>query len=159
MKAIELADFRSFAAIARRSRALQLTVLAITIAVAAAAYALAPRSTTPSDPLLVKGASTIVVVDVSASISWDTYARIASTLDRAPPRSRGKVGLIVFSDTAYQALPPGTPAAELARFERFFVVRQPSRPGFAAATAARARGRARSAAARASRPGSALRSR
>ena len=130
MKAIELADFRSFAATARRSRALQLTVLAITIAVAAAAYALAPRSTTPSDPLLVKGASTIVVVDLSASISWDTYARIASTLDRLR-RSRGKVGLIVFSDTAYQTLPPGTPAAELARFERFFVVRQPSQPGFA----------------------------
>ena len=29
---------------------------------------------------------------------------------------------MLFSDTAYQALPPGTPVAELRRFERFFVV-------------------------------------
>ena len=130
MKAIELADFRSFAGIARRSRVLQLTVLAMAVAIAATAYAAAPRSTAPSDPLLAKGSSTIVVVDLSASISWDTYARIASTLHRLR-RSRGKVGLIVFSDTAYQTLPPGTPATELASFERFFVVHQPSQPGFA----------------------------
>jgi hypothetical protein len=37
---------------------------------------------------------------------------------------------VLFSDTAYQALPPGTPAAQLASFERFFVVRQPTQPGF-----------------------------
>ena len=130
MKAVELADFRSFARSARRSRLLQLGLLGIAIAVAAVAFVVAPRSTTPDDPLLVKGSSTIVVIDLSASISWDTYARIATTLDHLR-QSRGKVGLIMFSDTAYEALPPGTPAVELAQFERFFVVRQPTQPGFA----------------------------
>ena len=52
------------------------------------------------------------MLDVSASISSDTYARIAATLDRLV-RSNGSYGLILFSDTAYQALPPNTPAREL----------------------------------------------
>ncbi|HEX7084439.1 MAG TPA: vWA domain-containing protein [Gaiellaceae bacterium] len=129
MRAIAVADFRSFAAAAARGRALRLGALAAALAAAAVGYAAAPRSTTPPEPLLAKGASTIVVCDLSASISWDTYARIAATLDRLR-RSGGRVGLIVFSDTAYQTLPPGTPAAELASFERFFVVRQPGQQGF-----------------------------
>jgi hypothetical protein len=129
VRAIPVADFHSFAAATRRSRALRLGALAAAVAAAAVAYAAAPRSTAPPEPLLAKGASTIVVCDLSASISWDTYARIAATLDRLR-RSGGRVGLIVFSDTAYQTLPPGTPAAELASFERFFVVRKPTRAGF-----------------------------
>ena len=36
------------------------------------------------------------------------------------PRPGGRYGLIVFSDTAYLALPPGTPAAELRAFARRF---------------------------------------
>lgn len=129
MRAIAVADFRSFAAAVARSRALRLGALGAAVAAAAVAYVAAPRSTAPPEPLLGKGEATIVVCDLSASISWDTYARIATTLDRLR-RSAGRVGLIVFSDTAYQALPPGTPAAELGSFERFFVVRQATQPGF-----------------------------
>jgi hypothetical protein len=88
----------------------------------------APRHSTPSAALLPRGASGIVVVDVSASISWETYARIASTLDRLR-RGGGTAGLVLFSDTAYQALPPGTPVAELRPFERFFQIRRPTEPG------------------------------
>jgi hypothetical protein len=129
MNAVELADFRSFAGSVVRSRRLRLAVLALAVVVAAVAFLAAPRTTAAPDPLLAKGSSTIVVVDVSASIAWDTYARIASTLDRMR-RSSGRVGLILFSDTAYQALPPGTPAGVLGSYERFFVVKQPSQPGF-----------------------------
>jgi hypothetical protein len=82
---------------------------------------------TPPSPL-PSGGSGIVVLDVSASISSDTYARIAATLDGVI-RSNGHYGLILFSDTAYQALPPGTPAAELRPFRRFFTVPTQSRPG------------------------------
>jgi hypothetical protein len=129
VNAVELSDFRSFTAAAARSRRVRLALLGLAIAAALAVYLTAPRSTAPSDPLLAKGASTVVVVDVSASISWDTYARIASTLDRMR-RGDGRVGLVLFSDTAYLALPPGTPASELGTYERFFVVKQPSQPGF-----------------------------
>jgi hypothetical protein len=90
----------------------------------AAAWRL-PATTTS----LLPGTSTgIVVLDVSASISSDTYARIAATLDRLIT-SNGAYGLILFSDTAYQALPPGTPARELRPVARFFDVRQQKGPG------------------------------
>jgi hypothetical protein len=129
VNAVELSDFRSFGAAVVRSRRIRLVLLALAVAAAVAAYLAAPRTTAAPDPLLAKGASTVVVVDVSASISWDTYARIASTLDRMR-RGDGKVGLVLFSDTAYLALPPATPASELGTYERFFVVKQPSQPGF-----------------------------
>ena len=70
------------------------------------------------------------MLDVSASISTDTYSRIGGTL----PRSRdsgGRFGLVVFSDQAYEALPPGTPAADLAPLVRYFTLPQQTQPGFA----------------------------
>jgi hypothetical protein len=79
-------------------------------------------------PYLPQGSSGIVVLDVSASISFDTYARIAATLERLAG-SRGSYGLVLFSDTAYLALPPGTPARELRAFERFFRLPRASEPG------------------------------
>ena len=78
--------------------------------------------------VLPRSASGLVVLDLSASISSDTYARISATLDRLV-RSGGAYGLIVFSDTAYVALPPSTPARELRPFARFFTVEPRSRPG------------------------------
>lgn len=128
MSTIELADFPAFGRALRRSRLLQLGAAALAVLAAAAVYVAAPRSPATPDPLLGTRGTAIVVVDVSASISWDTYARIATTLDRLR-RSGGKVGLIFFSDTAYQALPPGTPASQLAAFEKYFIVRQPTQPG------------------------------
>ena len=128
MKAISLADFGAFGRTILRTRVLQLVAAAAVLLAAALLYLDAPRSAEQADPLLGTRGSAIVVVDLSASISWDTYARIATTLDRLR-RSNGKVGLIFFSDIAYQALPPGTPAAQLAAFERFFVVHVPATPG------------------------------
>jgi hypothetical protein len=128
MSTIELADFPAFGRALRRSRFLRLAAAALAVLAAAGVYFSAPRSAAQPDPLLGTRSSAIVVVDVSASISWDTYARIATTLDRLR-RSGGKAGLIFFSDTAYQALPPGTPASQLASFEKYFVVRPPAQPG------------------------------
>ena len=65
-------------------------------------------------------ADTIVVLDLSASIGSDTYSRIGATLSSLA-RSRGRYGLVVFSGQAYEALPPGTPAEDLAPLVRFFV--------------------------------------
>ena len=92
----------------------------------------------------------LVVLDLSASISTDTYARIGATLDELADTG-GRYGLIVFSDTAYLALPPGTPAAELR------AVRTPLRPPRADRRRTHAcrpaRGPTRSAPGRRSRPG------
>jgi len=74
-------------------------------------------------------ARAIVVLDLSASISTDTFQRIEATLTELS-RSRRRFGLVLFSGTAYEALPPGSPARELASYERFFRVVQPG-PGYA----------------------------
>jgi hypothetical protein len=128
MSTIELADFRSFGRTATRSRWLRRGAAVLALALALLAALAAPRRTAPAAELLPPGATGIAVVDVSASISWETYARIASTLERLR-RGGGRAGLVLFSDTAYQALPPGTPVSELRGFERFFVVPRASSPG------------------------------
>ena len=62
------------------------------------------------------------MLDLSASISADTYSRIGQTL-RQIVRRGGRYGLVVFSNTAYEALPPGTPASALQPLERYFTLR------------------------------------
>jgi hypothetical protein len=61
----------------------------------------------------------VVVLDMSASISGPTYARVATTL-RGIAAANQSVGLVMFSDTAYELLPPNSPANALLQFERFF---------------------------------------
>jgi hypothetical protein len=68
---------------------------------------------------LPQGRSGVVVLDLSRSIG----ARPAKGVLRALRRldsCDGRLGLVVFSDTAYELLPPGSPGCELKRIERFF---------------------------------------
>jgi hypothetical protein len=74
---------------------------------------------------LTAGADTVVVVDLSASINTDAYARIGATLDSLA-RGGGRLGLVLFSDEAYEALPAGTPARDLLPFVRYFRPLRPS---------------------------------
>lgn len=112
-------------------RTLVLEVAAVAAAVALiVAFALAGRRPEVAAPLsLPHGANTIVVLDLSASISSDTFSRIGNTLAQLAA-SHGRYGLIVFSDQAYEALPPGTPAADLRPFVRYFVLPPQRTPGF-----------------------------
>jgi len=78
---------------------------------------------------LPRSANTIVVLDLSASISSDTFSRIGGTLS-ALARSGNRFGLVLFSDDAYEALPPGMPGADLLPFVRYFTVPAQTTPGF-----------------------------
>ena len=119
--ALPLADAAELRARGRRTRVAQLVALAL-VGLAAVALVLAATRLDPArQAFSPPGASAIVVLDVSASISSETYDRIAATLDRLAD-SNGRFGLVLFSDTAYLALPPGTPASELRPFVRFFRV-------------------------------------
>lgn len=62
----------------------------------------------------------VVALDMSASISGPTYARVASTL-RGIISANQSVGLVMFSDTAYELLPPNSPPGAMAQFIPFFV--------------------------------------
>jgi hypothetical protein len=106
---------------------------ALTVAGLAAVAALLLLSRNPHTSTIVPlptHADTVLVLDVSASISSDTYSRIGGTL-AALSRSGRRFGLVVFSDQAYEAIPPGAPAADLAPFVRYFTLPRQVHPGFA----------------------------
>ena len=67
-----------------------------------------------------EGANTgVIALDMSASISGPTYARVATTL-RGIVNANQSIGLVMFSDTAYELLPPNSPPGALLQFIPFF---------------------------------------
>ena len=126
MRAIPLAAARALEPLARRT-AIERTVGAgLLLALLAAVVLVARAPDLRVEPFVPKGSDGIVVLDLSASISPETFARIGTTLSDLADAG-GRYGVVVFSDTAYEALPPGSPAAELRAFARYFT---PRRGGF-----------------------------
>ncbi|MDX6508728.1 MAG: hypothetical protein QOG81_480 [Gaiellaceae bacterium] len=118
-QSIPLVDTAPLASAARRTSAIRIAVAVALVGLAGAAIALGRHPQTQEVRFLPERSNGIVVLDLSASISSNTYARIGQTLaDLAA--SRGRYGLVVFSDTAYEALPPGSPASALRPMIRFF---------------------------------------
>jgi von Willebrand factor type A domain len=114
---IPLADIRALAAAELRTRILRIG-LALALAGTLAAAFLVAGASPARNALLPAGTSPVVVLDLSWSTSSD-YRRIGSTL-RTLAGSDRRIGLIVFSDAAYEMFPPGTPARELRSLLRFF---------------------------------------
>jgi hypothetical protein len=130
VNSIPLADAARFALEARRTLLVRGLLVS---AVVAALLVTASVSRSPHSQTIVtlpSHANTIVVLDLSASIASDTYSRIGATLSSLAS-SRRRYGLVVFSDQAYEALPPGSPAADLAPLVRYFVLPKQATPGFA----------------------------
>ncbi len=132
MRAIPLADASALRAAARRTFTVRAVLAALCIGAALAVVLVARHPHTRTIVPLPAHADTILVLDLSASISSDTFSRIGGTL-AALSRSGRRLGLVVFSDQAYEALPPGTPAADLAPFVRYFTLPRQRAPGFAPA--------------------------
>ena len=107
----------------RAACALRRTALVLAVAACLAAAALLLREpAAPVAGLLATDGSTVVVLDFSTSVSDLVYRQISRTLHEIADADGGsaRVGLVLFSDTAQEALPPGTPARELVPFIRFF---------------------------------------
>jgi hypothetical protein len=114
-----------------------LVVLACTLV--GAAY-LSSRGLEPrANELVPGGRSGVVVIDLSLSIVEQDYADVAGVLERLI-RAGNPTGLVVFSDVAYELLPPRTPAKELKPLLRFLTPRDgklpqnPWTPNFQAGT-------------------------
>lgn len=131
MTSIPLADAGDFAPAARRTLVVRAALVLLVVAALVAAVFAARNPHSQTIVPLPRHADTIVVLDLSASIAADTYSRIAATLSSLA-RSHGRYGLVVFSGEAYEALPPGTPAEDLAPLVSFFIPQKPNRPGFTA---------------------------
>lgn len=128
MKTIPLADLPLLRHATRLTAILRLGLAAAITVIAILAVLAATRPERHDPSVLPAGSDGIVVLDISASISSDTYARIAATIDRLARTDR-RLGLVLFSDVAYEALPPGTPAGELRAFRRYFVLPEQRQPG------------------------------
>jgi hypothetical protein len=102
---------------ARRTRLVRLVLGAALVAACVGAFFAAP--TDAGRRILPPNAVGVVVLDVSSSVQPDTYYRIEQTLATIAA-SRSRLGLVLFSDVAYEALPAGTPSAQLRPLLRFF---------------------------------------
>jgi hypothetical protein len=132
LHAVPLVGVETLRALARRTTAIRATAAATLLVLVLAAILVGRHPHVRDVQFLPKQSDGIVVLDLSASISTDTYSRIAATLNDLV-KTHGRYGLVIFSDTAYEALPPGTPADALRPLGRFFAVPQQESPGVAPA--------------------------
>jgi hypothetical protein len=121
--AAPLTPVRSLRGASGRLTALRAALAALLAACLALAAAQLGRPQDGYTDLLSDSEATVVVLDVSASVSELVYREIARTLrglvDTAGDSRR--IGLVVFSDVAVEALPPGSRAAELEPYVRYFL--------------------------------------
>jgi len=109
--AIDTHDVAALRSVARRTRLVRLG-LAVAAVAALIATVASVRSFDPHRRTIVpSGSSGVIVVDVSLSIA-NSYGDVRRSL-RNVMSGDSPVGLVVFSDVAYELLPPGTPASEL----------------------------------------------
>ncbi len=114
-------------------------LVALVCGLVGAAYLSSRGLESRSSELVPGGRSGVVVIDLSLSIVEQDYAEVAGVLERVI-RSGNPTGLVVFSDVAYELLPPRTPAKELKPLLRFLGPRNgklpqnPWTPNFQAGT-------------------------
>ncbi len=108
---LEIADEGSLVAARRRTRLLWSSLAAAIVALLLV-FAVQARAQPEEAPILSPGSNAVIVVDLSGSAlaSSKGISRVLLALTRD---SRRHLGLVVFSDTAYEALPPSTPVEGL----------------------------------------------
>lgn len=119
--AVALADLNEVRTAEVRTSVVRLA-LALALAATLAALVLVARSAgSGRAAVFPEGTDAgIVALDMSASISGPVYARVASTLQGIVDANQS-IGLVMFSDTAYELLPPNSPPGALLQFKSFFV--------------------------------------
>lgn len=118
--AIPLADLPRFRRPRLRTELLRIVLAAALIGTLVPLFLVARSAGVGRAAVFPNGADTgIVALDMSASISGPTYARVSTTL-RGIVNANESIGLVMFSDSAYELLPPNSPPAALAQFIPFF---------------------------------------
>ncbi len=104
----------------RRTLGIRLVLVIGALVLLAAAAASASNLETRERGLLPSGSTGVVVLDLSLSIADEDYLAVRRALRRLVADD-APIGLVVFSDVAYELLPPGTPASELRPMLRLLV--------------------------------------
>lgn len=119
--AVPLADLPRLHGAAQRTSIVRILLVAALAATLAWLFVVAKSAGAGRAAVFPEGTSTgVVALDMSASISGPIYARVATTL-RGIVNANQSVGLIMYSDTAYELLPPNSPPGAMLQFIPFFV--------------------------------------
>ena len=117
--AIPVADAAALRGAARRTTLVRLGLAAALVATLIAAW-LAARALEPAKAgFLPNDTSGVVVLDVSLSVTDPVYRRIHNAI-RLLADGGQPVGMVAFSDVAYEMLPPGSPPEELRPMLRYW---------------------------------------
>lgn len=119
-------DLRDLRRSARRTRALRLVVAFAVAGLLVAAVAAATTGRTHSDIVPV-GTTSVLAVDLSKSVVDQDLLTVGATLRRYV-ESDTPTGLVVFSDIAYEVLPPGSSPRGLEPLLRFFLAQGGAAP-------------------------------
>lgn len=111
-RSIPSGDVAALRKVVLRTRLLGLMLAVAVCALLAAAYASARGLDQQRSGVVPGGRSTVVVLDLSLSITDRDYRVARGTIERLI-KARTPVGLVVFSDVPYELFPPRTPANEL----------------------------------------------
>jgi hypothetical protein len=118
--ATRLGDLTQLAGPAQRTTAVRIGLALALAATLAGAVLLARSAGSGRAAVLPVGAKTgVVVLDMSASVAGPTFERVGRIV-RGLVRANQAVGLVMFSDVAYELLPPNSPPSALQQFVRFF---------------------------------------
>ena len=104
---------------ARRTLRLRLSLAVVAVALLAAIAFLSFDLRARPSSYFAAGGSGVVVLDLSTSVDPARYRRLVRVL-RTVVETNQPVGVVVYSDTAYELLPPGTRGSELRPLLRFF---------------------------------------
>jgi hypothetical protein len=134
-RAIPLADLRELRMPLLRTAIVRFGLALLLLALLAGAWMLVRDDDPAKGAALIPGSEGgVIVLDLSASIGSTPHLRTANAL-RYVQQTRQSFGMVMFSDTAYEAVPPGTPFTEMAPFMRHFgrvrlypCIRRGSRP-------------------------------
>jgi len=117
---VDLADLPRLRRPALQTSALRLLLAAALAATLTGIVLLARGAGAGRAAVLPAGATTgCVVLDMSASISGPVYERVSTTL-KGIVNANQSICFVMFSDTAYELLPPNSPPGALLQFVPFF---------------------------------------
>jgi len=117
---VDTHDANAFPAAAWRAWILRVALGTAAVALVIASAASARGLETREPGLIPSGTTGVVVVDLSLSIADEDYEAVRRAFRRLVAEN-ASIGLVVFSDVAYELLPPGTPASELRPMLRLLV--------------------------------------
>lgn len=111
----------------RRTAVLRITLGLALVALLVAAVLTARSPTARPTAFITQGNSLLLVLDLSRSIDDTTYRLIRNTIEQVVA-TKTPAGLIVFSDTSYELVPPASRSTALEPMIRLFTPRPGAAP-------------------------------